>query len=63
MLACLGVGYLVAADPERIDSTNNPHNVEARRHDIAWGMTTSTNELIKAWDNNTLARKYKAYAE
>ncbi len=47
MLACLGVGHLVAVDPERIDSTNNPHIVGARRHDVAWGMTTSTNQLIK----------------
>ncbi len=47
MLARLGVGHLVAVDPERVDITNNPRIVGARRRDFAWGIATSKNQLIK----------------
>lgn len=47
MLARLGVGHLVAVDPDRMDITNYPRIVGARRRDIAWGMGTSKNRIIK----------------
>ncbi len=47
MLARLGVGHLVAVDPDRMDTTNYPRIVGARRRDIAWGMMTSKNWVIK----------------
>jgi molybdopterin/thiamine biosynthesis adenylyltransferase len=47
MLARLGVGHLVAVDPDRMDITNYPRIVGARQRDIAWGMTASKNRLIR----------------
>jgi len=47
MLARLGVGHLVAVDPDRMDITNYPRIVGARRRDIAWGMTASKNWVIR----------------
>ena len=47
MLARLGVGHLVAVDPDRMDITNFPRIVGARRCDIAWGMGVSKNRIIK----------------
>src|SRR6266699_1862996 len=47
MLARLGVGHLVAVDPDRMDITNYPRIVGARRRDIARGMWTSKNRTSK----------------
>jgi tRNA A37 threonylcarbamoyladenosine dehydratase len=47
MLARLGIGHLLAVDPDYMDVTNYPRVVGARRRDIAWGMTTSKNWLIQ----------------
>jgi tRNA A37 threonylcarbamoyladenosine dehydratase len=47
MLARLGVGHIVAVDPDRMEITNYPRVVGARRRDAAWGMAVSSNQLIR----------------
>jgi tRNA A37 threonylcarbamoyladenosine dehydratase len=57
MLARLGVGHLVAVDPDRMDITNYPRIVGARWRDIAWGMTASKNWVIRQFGRRLVSPK------
>jgi len=47
MLARLGVGHIVAVDPDLMETTNFPRIVGSRRSDTVWGLMSSSNRLIQ----------------
>jgi len=47
MLARLGVGHLVAVDPDHVEITNYPRIVGTCQRDIAWGMIASKHRLLR----------------
>ena len=47
MLARLGVGHIVAVDPDLMEMTNFPRIVGSRRSDMVWSWMSSSNRLIR----------------
>ena len=43
----LGVGHIVAIDPERVDETNFPRIVGSSRRDVLWWLSTSRSGLMR----------------